>query len=394
MISKQNWPATMEKWKNYWKQANHGTPLMCVIARKPEIEAAYQQAQQEGVKLPYVRSQGYHTALPAELMYHTMEEKYRNPAHMVNRYRHFCQTHDFLCESIPNMNVDFGPGSIAAYLGSEIVFRDDTVWFEPCIAEWEDTPPFVFNPDNPYFKEHIALVRKARELADGDFYIQMPDLMEGIDVIAAMRGTQETAFDIIDEPEEIQARIAQLNQAYFQYYDRFHEIVYNAQDSGNVYTVFQIWGPGKTAKLQCDFSTMISPDSFRAFIQQPLREQAAKLDTVLYHLDGPDSIRHMDALMEISEIDALQWTSGDHGPDGGLPEWDVIYDKARKAGKSIWIKLYTGGFEDWLQSAHRLVMRYGSHSLFLHFPEMSAAEADRLIAHAEKHWRDVEGTFK
>lgn len=34
------------------------------------------------------------------------------------------------------------------------------------------------------------------------------------------------------------------------------------------------------------------------------------------------------------------------GPDGTLPDWDVIYDKAIAAGKSIWVKVYSGEFEE------------------------------------------------
>lgn len=79
------------------------------------------------------------------------------------------------------------------------------------------------------------------------------------------------------------------------------------------------------------------------------------MDHVLYHLDGPQAIKHMDALMEIDGIDALQWTSGDAGPDGTLPDWDVIYDKAIAAGKSIWVKVYSGEFEDWIRNVDRLV---------------------------------------
>lgn len=394
MKYKSNWTAAKAKWLAYWRHENPGRPLMCVIARKSEIEDDYRQARANGVKLPYVRSQGWHTALPGELMYTDMARKYRNAEHMVNRYRHFCETHHFLGESFPNINVDFGPGSIAAYLGSNVVFSDDTVWFEECVGDWSGVPDFRFDAANPWLAEHLKLVEDIRRRAGDDFYVQMPDLMEGIDVIASMRGAQNTAFDLVDEPEEIHRRIQQVNALYFEYYNRFHQLVYSEIDGGNAYTVFQIWGPGKTAKLQCDFSCMISPDDFRAFIQEPLRRQAAGLDTALYHLDGPDCIRHMDALMEIDELAALQWTSGDHGPDGGLPEWDIIYDKARGAGKSLWIKLYTGDFEDWLKSADRLVRRYGSHSLFLHFPEMSEGQAERLLNYAEKNWRDVDGTFR
>jgi len=137
----------------------------------------------------------------------------------------------------------------------------------------------------------------------------------------------------------------------------------------------------------------MSPTNFRDFIQQPLREQGAKLNNVLYHLDGPDAIKHMDAIMEIDEIDALQWTSGDHGPDGTLEDWYIIYDKARKAGKSLWIKVYTGKLDDWIAGVDKLIERYGSHSMFLHFPDMSRKDADTLLAHADKYWSDIKGSF-
>jgi len=290
--------------------------------------------------------------------------------------------------------VDFGPGSMAGYVGSNIVFNEDTVWFEECVKDWEGFPEIKFDPDNKWWKKHYQLVKDVARLADGDFYIGMPDIMENIDVLASLRGAQDMIFDMIDNPDIVTQRIKEVSDSYFDYYNRFFELIYNEEDGGSAYTVFQIWGEGKTAKIQCDFSAMMSPDNFKDFIVEPLREQAKKLDYVLYHLDGPDSIKHLDALMEIKEIDALQWTSGDHGPDGTFEDWYEIYDKAREAGKSIWVKVYSGEFEDWIKNAERLVKRYGSHSLFFHFPEMSLVEAERLIDHADKHWSNVVGTFK
>ena len=158
--------------------------------------------------------------------------------------------------------------------------------------------------------------------------------------------------------------------------------------------MFQIWGPGKTAKLQCDFSAMMSPDQFREFIQGSLRRQARQLNNVLYHLDGPDAIKHVDALMEIEEIDALQWTSGDHGPDGTLEQWYEIYDKAVTAGKGLWIKVYSGEFQDWLNGVDKLVQRYGSNAMFLHFPIMPMEKAAQLLNYAEKNWSNVEGVIR
>ena len=392
MKYKKNWEEAKVRWGNYWKQQNTGRPLMCVIARKPEVEKFSGGKPVEGGCKDII-CQGLFYNLPEKLKWKSMEDKYQNAEQIVGRYRHFCETHEFLGESFPNLNVDFGPGSLAAYLGSDISFKEDTIWFHPCIEDWDEVPAFRFDPENPWFQKHLALVKRCRELAGDDFYVDMPDLMENLDVLASLKNAQELLCDMLEDPDSIKERVRQVDDIYYEYYDRFYDTIKDTE-GGNAYTVFQIWGPGRTVKLQCDLSAMISPDYFRDFVQESLRRQAQGADQVLYHLDGPQAIRHLDALMEIEEIDALQWTSGDAGPDGTLEEWDAIYDKARAAGKSLWIKVYSGEFEDWLRNVDRIVQKYGSHSLFLMFPEMSMEQAVSLLESADKNWSDVEGTFR
>ena len=388
---KTDWEGTKEKFRNYWDHKNTGRPLMCVIARRPEVEKLSDGTPVEGGYLDQI-CQGKYYSLPEELKWKDMEDKYQNAERIVARYRYFCETHAFLGESFPNLNIDFGPGSLASYLGSEIGFKEDTVWFNKCLDSWDGVPKLTFDPDNKWFKKHIQLAKDCRDLAGDDFYVDMPDLMENIDVLASLRGAQDTLFDLLDEPDKVGERIREVTDIYYEYYDCFYEIIKD-EEGGNAYTVFQFWGPGKTVKLQCDFSAMMSPEDFRKYIQPSLRTQSEKADHVLYHLDGPAAIKHMDALMEIDGIDALQWTSGDAGPDGTLPDWDVIYDKAIAAGKSIWVKVYSGEFEDWIRNVDRIVKKYGSHSLFLLFPEMSMEQAVYLLDYADKNWSDVKGTF-
>ncbi|MFI3214076.1 MAG: trimethylamine corrinoid protein 2 [Eubacteriales bacterium] len=365
MINKNNWEETQEKWRNYWNRQNTGRPLMRVVAEKEE-------------KIP----------MPAEFIPTDPTDKNTNAEKIVGSYRNFCENHEFLGESFPNLSVDFGPGSVAAYLGSDIIFNEDTVWFTEVLDDLESAAPLVFNPENKWFTQHIELVKKCKELAGDDFFVCIPDLMENIDVLVSLRGAQDMIFEMVDDPEIVEERIGQVSDVYFEYYDRFYEIV-KAKDNSSAYTVFQIWGDGRVAKLQCDFSALMAPQDYYDFIQKPLREQAKKLDKVLYHLDGPDAIKHLDAIMEIEEIDALQWTSGDHGPDGLLEDWYIIYDKAYKAGKSLWIKVYSGTFEDWLAGVDKVVARYGSDRMFLTFPEMPMEQAKRLLAYAEENWSDV-----
>ena len=388
---KVNMEAAKEKFRNYWAHKNTGRPLMCVIARRPEVEQYSDGTPVEGGYLDQI-CQGKYYNMPEELKWKDMEDKYQNPQRIVDRYRYFCQTHAFLGESFPNLNIDFGPGSLASYLGAEIGFKEDTVWFNKCLDGWDGVPKLTFDPENKWFKKHLQLAKDCQALAGDDFYVDMPDLMENIDVLASLRGAQDILFDLLDEPEMIGERIQEVTDIYYEYYDRFYDIIKD-EEGGNAYTVFQIWGPGRTVKLQCDFSAMMSPEDFRKYIQPSLRSQSENVDHVLYHLDGPAAIKHMDALMEIEGIDALQWTSGDAGPDGTLPDWDVIYDKAIAAGKSIWVKVYSGEFEDWIRNVDRIVNKYGSHSLFLLFPEMSMEQAAYLLDYADRNWSDVKGTF-
>ena len=100
--------------------------------------------------------------------------------------------------------------------------------------------------------------------------------------------------------------------------------------------------PGKVAKLQSDVSLMISGPDFRRFAIPYLREQCQKIDYTLYHLDGIEAIRHLDDLLEIKELNAIQWTPGVGQPQGGDPCWYDLYRQILKAGKSImpcWVEL-------------------------------------------------------
>lgn len=370
MLYKKNWEETKIKFQNYWEQKNTGTPLMRIVAEKPGFS-------------PF--------QFPDELKSKDMYDKYQDAERIVERFRYYCETHEFLAESFPNLSADFGPGSIAAYLGSDIVFNRDTVWFTEWVEDWEEVPKLEYSKENQWYQKHIELVKKCKELAGDDFPVCIPDLMENVDVLASLRGAQDMIFDMVDEPEEVLKRVQEVTELYKHYYDDFYDVV--KYENGSAYTVFQIYGEGKTAKLQCDFSAMMSPDHFKEFVVDSLKQQCENLDHVLYHLDGPDAIKHLDAVLEVEGIDALQWTSGDYGPDGTYEEWDVIYDKARRAGKSLWLRVYTGEYEDWIRNTDRIVQKYGSHSLFIFFPDMTMEQAENLIAYANEHWCDVQGTF-
>lgn len=363
MLGKDNWAETQERFTLWWQGKNKGRPLMSVVGVNAEKDSP----------------------MPEEFQVETAEEQCLNIDKKVARFRHRLKSRKFFGESFPNINLDIGPGSMAAYLGAVPQISWDTVWYTEFVEDWNKLEKLKFNPDDVWWKKHLEMVTRARELAGNDFVLGLPDIIENLDILAAMRGAQNMIFDIMDEPEMVHKRIGEIDDLYFQYYDPMYDLVKD-ENGGCCYTMFQIWGPGRTAKIQCDFSAMISPDQFREFVKPSLEKQCENLDYSLYHLDGPDAIRHVDAVMEIKELNALQWTCGAGQPDGGNKRWYPIYDKVVKAGKSLWIQIYDGDVEDWIISVEKLLDRYGSSGMFLLFPEMDEKVALYLMDYAEKNW--------
>ena len=362
LIYKENWVETRERFTAWWKGTNSGRPLMKIIAKREEPVEELEPVKD--LKTP--------------------EEGHMGVDFTVSCLRNFCRTHKLMAEAFPHVSLNIGPLANAAYLGCEPVFAWETVWYRECVEDWNNFE-FRFDENNYWFKRHVDIISRAKEIAGEDFLVCLPDTAENVDVLSVLRGPQALCYDLVDEPDLVKDLLKKVDDFYLKYYDVFYNIV-KAKDGSCSYTAFDIWGPGKTAKLQCDFSAMMSPAQFREFVVPSLEKQCRHIDFTMYHLDGPDAIRHVDALMEISELKALQWTAGAGQPDGGSKKWYPIYEKVRAANKSLWIYIYDGEYEDWLKSADKLVKSFGSKGLYLLFPTMTEEQALRLIARAEERW--------
>jgi hypothetical protein len=252
-----------------------------------------------------------------------------------NHYRLSKQS--FPLDMLPIADTMIGPGSLALCLGSEPEFRETTVWFGS-IMEHESHPekhgPLRFDAENPWWKIHEATLRESASLARGKYLVGCPDLVENIDILASLRGMSTLFMDMVSRPEWVNEKVHEINQAYFEVYDRIYEII-KLDDGSAAFEAYKLWGPGKTAKVQCDASTMFSPEMFREFVVPSLREQCAFLDYSMYHLDGKEEFRHLDALLEIEELDAIEWTPNAMLPLGGDPQWYDLYRRILDAGKSV-----------------------------------------------------------
>ena len=80
---------------------------------------------------------------------------------------------------------------------------------------------------------------------------------------------------------------------------------------------------------------MIGPDEFAEFVLPDIETQCKKLDYAVYHLDGPDQLPHLDMLLDIPDLRAIQWVPGSGNPQNEDPRWFPLYEKILGKGKGL-----------------------------------------------------------
>ena len=282
-----------------------------------------------------------HADIPAPKPYKDLNQRWFDPLWRAEYLDWYVAHSSLMADMLPVANTQLGPGSLAAILGGVFEGGEDTIWIHPRpVVDGSSVDDIVFDPNHPNWLLHKDLLRACKQKAQGHYYVGMPDLMEGLDVLAAIKGTDKVLLDTVMQPEVLEHQMQQINDIYFRVFDELYDIIREGDEMAFCY--FSSWAPGKMSKLQSDISTMISIDDYRRFVQPFIREQCQKIDYTLYHLDGVGAMHHLDALLEIKELNAIQWTPGVGEPQGGSPKWYDLYRKILAGGKSImacWVTL-------------------------------------------------------
>jgi 5-methyltetrahydrofolate--homocysteine methyltransferase len=227
--------------RTWWHGGDIGRPAMQIRAPRPEpLPTVEPMPEPEGWTTRYSTS---------------------NFAYRVNVSARACADTLYFGEGVPWTAPDLAPNCLALYLGCQGVEGEGTVWCEPFIDDPERAE-FGYDPDNFYWDFTLRLGREQLRLGQGRYLIQFPDLIEGLDTLAAMRGTDQLLMDLIERPGWVHECLERITQLYFRHYDVLYDM-FRDEVGGSI---FWAWAPGRMAKFQCDFSAMISPQMFGEFM--------------------------------------------------------------------------------------------------------------------------------
>lgn len=238
-------------------------------------------------------------------------------------------------ESFPLFRPNIGPDAFAAFLGAPLRLLETTTWVDHIIDDWEDTLPLRLEEDNRWWQLQIGLVKAAQEAGqDGLWLTGVPDTHASGDALSALRGPSRLCLDLYDQPGYVEEALGQVGDIVRHVFHVYFDIV-QPEVYGSSCSWLPAWYPGRVSAVQCDFVAFLSPQMMEQFILPALVAEARCLDRAIYHLDGPDAVRHLDLLLSVPEIHAIQWVPG----AGALPmtDWIPLLRRIQQGGKSLWV---------------------------------------------------------
>ena len=288
------------------------------------MERVYAWYENEIIDRPPVRFQAHNAMLTAateDISSLSSEEKkawWFNVELQVDLFLKSVEGRTFHGETFPVYSPNLGPDVYAAFYGAELEYGEITSWSKPLIKTWDDVEKIQFDPQNEYFRTLEKLTEHALERCPGKFMVGYTDLHPGLDCVAAWRKPEQLCIDMIEHPDKVK-QLAELAVKDFQWiFDHFDGML----KAENQLSVSWLGVPsfGKMHIPSEDFITLISPDFYAEFGLPILKREVKDMTHNVYHVDGKGVARHMDAILSVPEVHAIQWVQG-VGEDYPIMQW-------------------------------------------------------------------------
>ncbi|MDR3121497.1 MAG: trimethylamine corrinoid protein 2 [Clostridiales bacterium] len=311
MFYKPNFDVVKRRYAEYWALENHQRPLLWVTAPKERPKTA--------------------AGSPILARHATLRDRWLDTEYMLAAARATFDRTYYGADALPVLNPNLGPDLFASLYGVPLVFGQDTSWSEHTLTEWDEYVPFCLDREHPYYKKIVEMTIAASEDGKDAYLVGVTDIHAGLDCLAAFRGPENLCIDTLESPDFIRRGAMDLFSGFTELYRELAAITRRHQE-GKV-NWMGIWHPGGWYVTSCDFICMISPDMFDDLVAEELNAELDFLDASIFHLDGPDALRHLDRLLELPTLHGIQWVYGAGQPTAS--HWIGVLRRIQAAGKAF-----------------------------------------------------------
>ena len=237
-------------------------------------------------------------------------------------------------EILPSFDPNLGPESLTAAFGAPLEFGEGTSWSVPILNNWDDMETLRFDPQVDYIQTLLKMIRTGLQAGRGKFVVGYTDIHPGGDLAASLRDPQQLCIDLVNEPDRVRELLERIHNSFFDIY-LLEEAIFKEYGQPISASWLPLFDTGRYYIPSNDFSCMISKQMFIDFFIPELLDEIEFLDRSIYHLDGPDALRHLDTLLDIPNLDAIQYVCG--AGDGPSSRWMDVFKRIQNAGKCIWV---------------------------------------------------------
>ena len=322
-ISDENFELSMKRYDAFFKGEVYDRPPVCFTFWKDDSEDS-------AIK-------------PENKTYANHKDRWMDVEYRARQTDYYIGRTEYYADAMPTVFPNLGPEIFSAICGCDYYFGPETTWTSPNIIDWEkDIDKAVVNRSNEYFIAIDDFIRELLKYSKDKFAVGFTDFHAGADHLAALRDPEKLCTDLYDYPGFVKDK---LKSSYIEYY-KLYEYFYNMTtlEGEPTSSWINLVVDGRYNVVQNDFSCMISKKMFEEFFLDGIIEECEKLDHSIYHLDGPNALKHLDVLLEIKKLDAVQWVCG--AGNDGFNRWIPVYQKVQKAHKGVHLGIDASELDD------------------------------------------------
>lgn len=244
------------------------------------------------------------------------------------------QNHLYLAEAAHIINPNWSAGN-ACFFGCEPEFTNNTVWVKPLEPSNDNYPPIEFDKDSKWLKFMLEFTKYGRQKTtdDNSFYLVPHFGNSAADTLSLIRSDAELMIDIIENPEWVKQSINKIADAIYYIYNKAMEII--GENNKSYASWFGCVADKPIVSADADISCMLSPKQFADLFLEQISEQLNLAPYSQYHLDGSGALQHLDALLDIPHLNAIQWVPGS-GREA-IMQWIPVIKKIQDAKKAALI---------------------------------------------------------
>jgi len=315
---------------NWWNGKNH-EPLLSIFVTNPQFDVHTYYP-------PWMKGEAGYWPISHALPF-CEKEKSMQPLHDAFQVLDAWQQHyyqRYLGAAFPSEKCYLGTLPIAGIVSGYV--KNDTasgnIWFEH--AEGWSLERIAALPEDATSPLGELFSRAMQEFVRyyGGRLLMADHTQTGIlDILAALRTTNQLVMDCIDSPELVLAASAALERIFWRVWEEMRSQL-DAHNGGLYSSWVGVLSERPYVVSQSDFSVLLSPSLFEELALPAIRREAQRCGRAIYHLDGPEEIKYLDQLLAIPEIRAIQWP-----PYPGYPalcgEWDEMFRKVIDSGRRL-----------------------------------------------------------